>query len=149
MSVSVVSYRRIALELAALGAADREWLLARLPVEHRNALVHDLLALSKLRLDVAVIRSWNRLKSAASDAVAEGAEEFELIDGLSSRAAAQFLAEWPSDLREAFLGLHDWKWIADLPAPLQPSPLGRPSGLTAIGKQSLVKAVAAQMSRIG
>jgi len=149
MSVSVASYRRVALELAALGAADREWLLARLPVAHRNSLVHDLLALSKLHLDVEVIRSWIGLKSASSDSVSEGAEGFLVIDGLPSHAAAQLLAGWSSELREAFLGLHDWKWIPDLPPSLQPSPLSRAAPLTAIAKQSLVKAVAAQVSRMG
>lgn len=149
MSFSALSYRRIAVELAALSAADRDWLLARLPTAQRKLLEQQLLALSKLRVDVEVIRGWNGLRSSSGDALSEGEDGIHVVDGLPSQEVASLLADWPSELRETFLGLHPWKWLSDLPPTLQPNPLGRTASLTTTSKKALVKAVAAQVARAG
>lgn len=84
-------YRRAALTLHALSAADRTWLLAQLPEAHRVALQSLLEELQSLQIpaDETVIRT--ALEAAASSA-SDGRALAAVLEGEPSSMRAQLLA---------------------------------------------------------
>lgn len=103
-------YRKSALSLYQLAGKDRQWLLARLPQQHRGRLESLLAELESLGIprqgyDAAAIED----KSDTSDA-ALTPQDIQLIDAAAAEEIATLLRGEAAAVVAAVLSLHDWRW---------------------------------------
>lgn len=119
--------RKAALLLYTLSAADRDWMLARLPTEHRRQLL-DLV--DELR-ELGIPPSHVLLDAVKDDSVAgrssasrQAGDSWDgwcaEIDCASPSAVWPILRTEPEQLIARVLSLHDWSWASGMAQWLDP-----------------------------
>ena len=116
--------RQAALLVHALGRADRDWLLAALPVSARGALAQPLGELEGLGIprDPQWLRSVLD-EAAAAPAPREPATQLQHLSPLQVEALAAALEREPPSLAARLLRLREWPWRAALLAYWEPATL--------------------------
>jgi hypothetical protein len=121
--------RRAALTLHALGAADRDWLLQRLPLPERETLAELLVELRELDIprDAQVIRvalsetpaTATAIRSDARALCLALAKESPALQGLLLATLGEaerqsILAHWPYEVHARPVAVAEPAWTADL-----------------------------------
>lgn len=105
--------RRVALALHAMTAADRAWMLARLPAEARGQLhewLDELVSLGVPREPSLLDTVRDGLPPAGARADSVHAAMIRRVDSLSPELLADILRHEPVPLVVALLGISDWTW---------------------------------------
>lgn len=107
-------FRAVALRLAALSTADRDWLLRHLPVVARQAIQAELPAARRLySADPAQCARWLRQLGDAGTTRAEpgpAADALAVIDRASLQGMLQLLRGLPLPAQAELLNVRPWTW---------------------------------------
>lgn len=106
--------RRAALALHAMSAADRDWMLGRLPAASRDALRGHLRELQALGVPrdsslLGVIDVERSAEGAASDSNSNAALAAR-VAALTAERVAEALRGEPASLGASLLAIHEWPW---------------------------------------
>lgn len=112
--MTINTLRQCALRLHALGAEDREWILAQLTDDLRNSLEPLLEELERLGfcVDQSVLASMPELENAST--VLTGKDEYiqniKALNGASPEWIVATLKDEPRAIRHALEAVHAWAW---------------------------------------
>ena len=116
------NYKKVALKLHGLSQSDQQWLLAKLPLQHRKGLRGLLNELEELGIprENTLVEDWEPSNEKNAVSVSDQ-EDNKAIDELSNANAQQLSSlckEEPDELVAALLGMRDWSWKEDVLASL-------------------------------